>query len=141
MNREVALAILGQLGFTADAVFDGAQAVKALQNTPYDLVLMDCEMPEMDGYEATRRIRDPRTAALNPQTPIVAVTASAMPGDRERCLRAGMDDYLAKPIEPDELAQVLAKWLGRDQKQRRLAAPPERPRRRRPKACSTRRDC
>jgi CheY-like chemotaxis protein len=72
---------------------------------------MDCEMPEMDGYEAASLIRDPRTAALNPKTPIVAVTASAMPGDRERCLRAGMDDYLAKPIEPDELAHVLAKWL------------------------------
>jgi len=112
VNREVALAILGQFGLTAQPVFDGVQAVKALQNNAYDLVLMDCEMPEMDGYEATRRIRDPQTGALNPRIPIVAVTASAMPGDRERCIRAGMDDYLSKPIEPDELAQVLAKWLG-----------------------------
>jgi len=113
VNREVALAILGQFGFTADPVFNGAQAVKALQNTAYDLVLMDCEMPEMDGYEATRLIREPQTGALDPRIPIVALTASAMPGDRERCLRTGMDDYLSKPIEPDELAQVLAKWLGR----------------------------
>ena len=113
VNREVALAILGQLGFTADPVVNGALAVKALQSTNYDLVLMDCEMPEMDGYEATCRIRDPQNRALNPRIPIVAVTASAMPGDREKCLRTGMDDYLAKPIEPDEVAQMLAKWLGR----------------------------
>jgi HPt (histidine-containing phosphotransfer) domain-containing protein len=73
---------------------------------------MDCEMPEVDGYEATRRIRNPLTGTLNPRVPIVAVTANAMPGDREKCLRSGMDDYLAKPIEPDELAQVLAKWIG-----------------------------
>jgi len=112
VNREVALAILGQFGFTADPVFDGAQAVKACETTAYDLVLMDCEMPEMDGYEATRLIRNAPAGAVNPRVPIVAVTASAMPGDRERCLRAGMDDYIAKPIEPDELAQMLAKWLG-----------------------------
>src|SRR5260370_161291 len=74
---------------------------------------MDCEMPEVDGYEATRRIRNPETGTLNPRIPIVAVTANAMPGDREKCVRCGMDDYLAKPIEPDELAQVLAKWIGR----------------------------
>jgi len=112
VNLEVALAMLGQFGLTAQPVFNGVEAVKALQNTAFDLVLMDCEMPEMDGYEATRRVRDPQTGALNPRIPIVAVTASAMPGDRERCIRAGMDDYLSKPIEPDELAQVLAKWLG-----------------------------
>ena len=113
VNQLVLLAMLGRLGLAGRAVFDGAQAIQALQSTQYDLVLMDCQMPEMDGYEATRRIRNPATGTLNPRVPIVAVTANAMPGDREKCLRCGMDDYLAKPIEPDALAQVLAKWLGR----------------------------
>ena len=113
VNQQVLLAMLGQLGLAADPVFNGAQAIEALRTTGYDLVLMDCEMPEVDGYEATRRIRNPATGTLNPRVPIVAVTAHAMPGDREKCLRCGMDDYLAKPIEPEELAQVLAKWLGR----------------------------
>ncbi len=112
VNQQVLLAMLGQLGLAADPVCNGAQAIEALRTTGYDLVLMDCEMPEVDGYEATRRIRNPATGALNPRVTIVAVTAHAMPGDREKCLRCGMDDYLAKPIEPDELAQVLAKWLG-----------------------------
>ncbi len=112
INQEVALAILGRLGFDADPVSNGAEAVRALQTTDYDLVLMDCEMPEVDGYEATRQIRDPRTGALNPRVPIVAVTANAMPGDREKCLQHGMDDYLPKPIEPEAVAQVLARWLG-----------------------------
>jgi PAS domain S-box-containing protein len=112
VNQQVVLAMLGQLGLAADPVFNGAQAIEALRTTGYDLVLMDCEMPEVDGYEATRRIRNRATETLNPLIPIVAVTANAMPGDREKCLRCGMDDYLAKPIEPDELAQVLAKWIG-----------------------------
>ena len=112
VNQQVLLAMLGQMGLAADPVFNGAQAIEALRTTGYDLVLMDCEMPEVDGYEATRRIRNPATGTLNPRVPIVAVTANAMPGDREKCLRCGMDDYLAKPIEPDELAQVLAKWIG-----------------------------
>jgi two-component system sensor histidine kinase/response regulator len=113
VNQLVLTAMLGRLGLAAQAVSDGAQAIQALQSKKYDLVLMDCQMPEVDGYEATRRIRNPATGALNPRVPIVAVTANAMPGDREKCLRCGMDDYLAKPIEPDALAQVLAKWLGR----------------------------
>jgi CheY-like chemotaxis protein len=111
INREVFLAMLGQRGLDADAVLDGAEAVKALQTTSYDLVFMDCEMPELDGYEATRRIRRPETGTLNPQVPIVAVTANAMPGDCEKCLQCGMSDYLAKPIEPEELLQALLKWL------------------------------
>jgi two-component system, sensor histidine kinase and response regulator len=111
INREVFLAMLGQRGLDADAVLDGAEAVKALQQTDYDLVFMDCEMPELDGYEATRRIRRPETGTLNPQVPIVAVTANAMPGDREKCLQCGMSDYMAKPIEPEELLQALLKWL------------------------------
>jgi len=74
-------------------------------------VLMDCEMPVMDGFEASRLIRIAQTGARNPAIPIVAVTAAAMAGDREKCLRAGMSDYLAKPVEPARMAQMLAKWL------------------------------
>ncbi len=113
VNQQVLLAMLGHLGLAADPVFNGAQAIQVLRTTDYDLVLMDCEMPEVDGYEATRRIRNAATGVLNPRVPVVAVTANAMPGDREKCLRSGMDDYLAKPVEPAELAQVLAKWIGR----------------------------
>jgi CheY-like chemotaxis protein/HPt (histidine-containing phosphotransfer) domain-containing protein len=101
---------LERLGFAADPVLNGALAIQALRSTHYDLVLMDCEMPEVDGYEATRRIRNAASGALDPRVPIVAVTANAMPGDREKCLACGMDDYLPKPIEPEELALMLAKW-------------------------------
>ena len=106
-NREVALAQLQKLGYEATAVHNGAEAVEAVEHGSYDLVLMDCEMPVMDGFEATRRIR----ASLHPGIPIVAVTADAMPADRERCLSEGMNDYLAKPVELGGLADVLAKWL------------------------------
>ena len=105
-NREVALAQLGKLGYHADAVDNGAQAVQALEHGGYDLVLMDCEMPVMDGYEATRHIR-----LLHPGIPIVALTADAMSGDRDKCLKEGMNDYLAKPVDLSLLAEVLAKWL------------------------------
>jgi CheY-like chemotaxis protein/HPt (histidine-containing phosphotransfer) domain-containing protein len=111
VNRELMLAILERLGYPADAVSNGAEAVNALQHRDYDLVLMDGEMPDVDGYEATHRIRRPETGARNPYLPIVAVTANAMPGDRERCLAAGMDDYLPKPVEPEQLARVLARWI------------------------------
>jgi PAS domain S-box-containing protein len=110
-NRAVALALLEKLGYRVDAVEDGRRAVKALQQAPYDLVLMDCEMPELDGYQATRTIRDPLGGALNPDLPIIAMTAHAMKGDREKCMDAGMDDYLAKPIDPGVLGRLLRKWL------------------------------
>jgi signal transduction histidine kinase len=106
-NRFVALAQVEKLGYKADAVADGAGAVEALRRGGYDLVLMDCEMPVMDGYEATRRIRE----SGNPRVPIIAVTGHAMPGDSERCMREGMDDYLSKPLELQRLGEVLAKWL------------------------------
>jgi CheY-like chemotaxis protein len=72
---------------------------------------MDCEMPEMDGYEATRRIRDAETGVRNPQIPVIAFTADAVSGDREKCFEAGMNDYLAKPVDPRRLAEVLEKWI------------------------------
>ena len=112
-NRMVALKILEKLGYRADAVDDGRKAIEALRDIPYDLVLMDCQMPEMDGFEATRCIRRAESGASNPGIPIIALTAHAMKGDREVCLEAGMNDYLAKPIRPEELALTLDRWLGR----------------------------
>jgi len=110
INRKVALAILAKLGYKADTAEDGLQAVRALEERPYDLVLMDVQMPEMDGFEATRVIRDPTSKVRNHAVPVVALTAHAMAGDRERCLAAGMDDYLQKPIDPHELDRILARW-------------------------------
>jgi len=109
INRQVALAQLRKLGYEALAVNNGAEAVEKVQAGGYDLVLMDCQMPVMDGLEATRLIRQ------STGIPIVAMTAHAMPGDRDRCLSRGMDDYLAKPVELKQLAEALARWLpGRD---------------------------
>jgi CheY-like chemotaxis protein len=110
-NQLVALALLDRLGWRADAVANGKEALASLRGIAYDLVLMDCQMPEMNGYEATARIRDPQSGVVNPKIPIVALTAHAMAGDRERCLAAGMDDYLAKPVQLTTLAAVLNKWL------------------------------
>jgi signal transduction histidine kinase/DNA-binding response OmpR family regulator/HPt (histidine-containing phosphotransfer) domain-containing protein len=110
-NQEVALAILGKLGWPVDVANNGREALQALETVPYDLALMDVQMPEMDGLEATRRIRDPHSTVLNPKIPIIAMTAHAMAGDPEKCHAAGMNDYLSKPIDPQLLAEALDKWL------------------------------
>jgi CheY-like chemotaxis protein/nitrogen-specific signal transduction histidine kinase/HPt (histidine-containing phosphotransfer) domain-containing protein len=110
-NQQVAVGILKKLGLRVDAVANGAVAVTALGSLPYDLVLMDMQMPEMDGIEATRTIRNPQSAVLNHQIPIIAMTAHALHGDRERCIEAGMNDYLTKPVVPQALADALKKWL------------------------------
>ena len=107
VNREVAAAQLQKLGYEAVVAAGGVEALDALQREPIDLVLIDCEMPEMDGFETTRRIR----MSSRPDLPVVALTANAMPADREQCLRGGMNDYLAKPLELQVLAEMLAKWL------------------------------
>ena len=112
-NQQVALAILEKLGCRADAVANGKEALESLRLVPYDLVLMDCQMPEMSGYEATARIRDPRSGVRNPEIPIIALTAHAMRGDREDCLAAGMNDYIAKPVAPARLQAMLEKWLSK----------------------------
>jgi PAS domain S-box-containing protein len=113
-NQQVALGLLKKMGLHAEAVANGAEALKALETIPYDLVLMDVQMPEMDGIEATRQIRDPRSAVINHGIPVIAMTAHAMQGDRERCLEAGMNDYVSKPVDPWTLAETLDKWLPKD---------------------------
>lgn len=112
-NQEVAAAILRRLGVQVNIVANGAEAIAALGAADYDLVLMDCEMPVMDGYAATAKIRGGGTAARDAKIPIIALTADAISGDRERCLAVGMNDYVSKPVEPRHLAEVLAKWLPR----------------------------
>ena len=114
VNRRVALKTLEKLGYRADAVENGAEAVEALAARRYDVVLMDVQMPEVDGLEATRMVRDPASAVLDHAVPVVALTAHARAEDREQCLAAGMDDYLSKPIRPDELAAVLSRWTQPD---------------------------
>lgn len=111
INQQVALGILRKLGLRADAVANGAEAIDALERASYDLVLMDVQMPVMDGLEAARAIRRSKTLACPTTIPIIAMTAHAMGGDRERCLAAGMNDYLAKPVAPLALVEILQKWL------------------------------
>jgi CheY-like chemotaxis protein len=110
VNQKVALAILKKLGYTAEAVGNGEEAIAALRAIPYDLVLMDCEMPVMDGFAATAAIRSGAAAVLNPNIPVIALTAHAGQGDRDRCLAAGMNDYVAKPVQLATLATVLERW-------------------------------
>ena len=110
-NQIVLLSVLEKLGFSADAVANGEEAIQALEMMAYDLVFMDVQMPVMGGFETTRAIRSGKTRAPNPRLPIVAMTAHAMKGDREACLEAGMDDYIAKPIAPQDLMAVLEKWV------------------------------
>ena len=110
-NQQVAQAILKKLGLSADVAGNGLEALKALEELPYDLVLMDLQMPEMDGLEATRRIRNPQSPVLNHNIPIIAMTARALQDDRENCLQAGMNDYISKPVKPQALSEVLLRWL------------------------------
>lgn len=139
VNQQLAVLMIERLGFRTDVAGNGQEVLEALSRIPYDLILMDCQMPDMDGYQTTREIRRREAECIDrqevgspegertphpdlsspmgfhspgtPHVPIIAVTANAMQGDRDKCLQAGMDDYLSKPIRPEDLARVLAKWL------------------------------
>lgn len=109
-NQRLLKSMLSRLGYQAEAAHNGQEALDALDDETYDLVLMDCKMPVLDGYEATRRWRQQEAGKAH--TIIIGVTANAMEGDREQCLEAGMDDYLSKPFRLQEITDLLKKWLG-----------------------------
>ncbi|HXG64126.1 MAG TPA: response regulator, partial [Blastocatellia bacterium] len=113
VNQRVAVRLLEKHGYRADVAANGREAIETLARISYDLIFMDCQMPEMDGYEATAVIR--RLEAEQRRTPIIAMTANAMQGDRERCLAAGMDDYISKPVRAAELEAALEKWGARQE--------------------------
>lgn len=119
VNQRIAVLMLERLGFRADVAADGLEAVEAISGTDYAAVLMDCQMPGMDGYEATREIR---RRLGGRRLPIIAMTANALTEDEARCLAAGMDDFLTKPVTLEGLAQVLKRWIGGDQTSPRAAA-------------------
>lgn len=114
INQEVARHIMAEFGLNVDVASDGIEALQSLRlaakDTPYDMILMDCQMPEMDGYQATKAIRNGEAGEINIHIPIIAMTANAMTGDKEKCLQAGMSDYLSKPIEPYSLKEKLLSW-------------------------------
>lgn len=138
VNQQFAMMLIERLGHRTDVAANGQEAVDACSKIPYALVFMDCNMPVMDGYDATKKIREaervkseglgvtsqeqevapsdapdpsPLKPTCMPHVPIVAMTANTMPEDREKCLQAGMDDYLVKPIRSDSIAEIFAKWL------------------------------
>ena len=108
INSAVAEVILGERGLRTEVAHDGREAVEMVGANAYAAIFMDCQMPNMDGYEATRRIR---AAEHDRHTPIIAMTSHAMPGDREHCLASGMDDYLSKPVKPEALDAAVERWL------------------------------
>jgi CheY-like chemotaxis protein len=112
INQMVAQKMLEKFGLKATLADNGVEALKLLKEQIFDLVLMDCQMPEMDGFDATREIRKLDIKTLyDKRLPVVAMTANVMSGDRERCLEVGMDDYIGKPVQRDQLETVLRKWL------------------------------
>ena len=122
VNQLVIEKMLTKRGFTVDIAADGVEALAKLATGSYAAVFMDCQMPNLDGYMTTARIREQEGAGE--RLPVIAMTAHAMKGDRERCLEAGMDDYLAKPLRPDALDEVLERWLGVEPAEPETAAQP-----------------
>ena len=111
VNREVAIGLLELLGYHVDSAEDGRQALEVSATSAYDIIFMDCQMPIMDGFTATARIRERERQTQAARTPIIALTANAMAGDRDHCLAAGMDDYLSKPFSQDQMREMLSRWL------------------------------
>jgi CheY-like chemotaxis protein len=109
VNQRMAVRMLEKLGCRVDVAANGLEAVETVGRLKYDLVFMDCQMPEMDGYEATAEIR--RREDASGHTLIIAMTAHTMQGDREKCLKAGMDDYIVKPIKKERLLEIMEKWI------------------------------
>ena len=118
INRDFGLSLLKKLGYSADAVDSGLKAVKLLESTPYDVILMDVQMPEMNGFETTRIIRNQESNVLNHDIPVIAMTAHALKGDRELCLEEGMNDYVSKPVEPQKLTEAIERQLVRSSSER-----------------------
>ncbi|MBL8485442.1 MAG: response regulator, partial [Rhodocyclaceae bacterium] len=110
VNQKFALAVLGKWGHSVVVADTGRAAVDLYAREPFDIVLMDVHMPELSGFEATAELRNLEAQGVRTRTPVIALTASAMQGDRERCIAAGMDDYLSKPLKPQELREKLAYW-------------------------------
>jgi signal transduction histidine kinase/DNA-binding response OmpR family regulator/HPt (histidine-containing phosphotransfer) domain-containing protein len=127
INRRLAMLMLQKLGYRPHFVSDGSEALQAWERLPYDLILMDCQMPVMDGYTATREIRRRESAGVMPgrhRTPIVALTANALRGDAEKCLAVGMDGYLSKPVRLEELQAAIARYSAQDEEPTPPEAPP-----------------
>ncbi|MCP4992185.1 MAG: response regulator, partial [Gammaproteobacteria bacterium] len=114
VNQMVAKGIMQKFGLRIDIAGDGREALRMLEQLPFDLIFMDCQMPVMDGYEATRQIRNPESMVRDHDIPVVALTANAMRGDQEKCIAAGMNDYITKPIDPKKVNQALMQWLPED---------------------------
>ncbi|NTU88216.1 MAG: response regulator, partial [Chlorobiaceae bacterium] len=111
VNQMVMMGILGKLGYTVDVVSNGLEVLERLRTATYNLVIMDVQMPEMDGMEATRVIRDHASDVADHAIPVIALTAHAMRGDRELCLQSGMNDYITKPVDPHAMAETIKKWI------------------------------
>ena len=110
VNQLVAVGMLEHLGYSTEVAGNGIEALASIARTHFAAVVMDCQMPEMDGYVATRELRR-MEGAVGSRTPVIAMTASVTDGERERCLAAGMDDFVAKPVSPLELDAALARWV------------------------------
>ncbi|THB62468.1 MAG: response regulator [Spirochaetaceae bacterium] len=117
VNQRVALGLLKLCGYEADVAENGVEALEAIENRDYDLVLMDCQMPKMDGYSATIEIREREKRRQLKRVPVIALTAGVLQEDQERCQVSGMDDHLAKPLRKKSLIDVLTQWLPTDKRQ------------------------
>jgi len=115
INQELTKEMMELMGCVVDVAEDGADALDKYSNNNYDVIMMDVQMPNMDGYEATKKIREIENKTERKHTPIIAITASALQGDEEKCLNAGMDDYISKPIKGENLENKLMKYIGNGQ--------------------------